>query len=200
MNDLGFDVLSIFIINVIHLFSLLLMAFFCNCYLFGSCSIYNRMNMTRYTICFTIHTLLSSCAVQSMASSNKETSIANVLRDFMVVKDKLDALKDQYETHPFGKQYTALAGNLNSAFSAMGVSEYTANAGEKIDPTRVLVVDEVYSTDFDKGTVVELLKPGLELKGNIIRLAECVGSLGEEGADGPSEEESENTEEEAEDL
>ena len=135
-----------------------------------------------------------------MASSNKETSIANVLRDFMVIKDKLDSLREQYEQDEFGKQYTALAGAFNGAFTAMGCSEYTATAGEKINPQQVLVVDEEYSTEFDKGTVIRPLRTGLELKGNIIRLAECVGSLGEEGAENEAAEDAGEGEQEAEDL
>lgn len=141
----------------------------------------------------------SSIHIQSMASSNKETSIANVLRDFMVIKDKLEALKEQYENDDFGKQYTALADNFNTAFSAMGCTEYTATVGEKVDPTRVLVVDEEYSTDFDKGCVIKPLKMGLELKGNVIRLAECVASMGEEGGDAEAAAATEG-EQEAEDL
>ena len=136
-----------------------------------------------------------------MASSNKETSIANVLRDFMVIKDKLDSLKEQYDQDDFGKQYTALAGSFNGAFTAMGCSEYVATAGDKVNPQRVLVVEEEYSTDFDKGTIIRPLNPGLELKGNIIRLAECVGSLGEEGAEAEAAEDAaQGEEQEAEDL
>lgn len=115
-----------------------------------------------------------------MASSNKETSIANVLRDFLPVVDKLDMLKGKYGEHPFGKQYVALAGNMRAAFSQMGVSEYEAAVGEPLDPGRYLALEEVYSSGQPKGTVLESLKPGMELKGNVIRLAECIASLGEE--------------------
>lgn len=117
-----------------------------------------------------------------MASSNRETSIATVLRDFLPVKDKLDMLQAQYGDDEFGKQYTALAGNLNTAMGAMGVTEYAATVGEKVDRSRVLVVEEEVS-DKPEGTVLQPLRMGLELKGNVIRLAECVGSVGDKSED-----------------
>merc|ERR1712087_556949 len=66
----------------------------------------------------------------SMASSNRETSTATVLRNFLPVKDKLDLLRQQYGEDDFGKQYGALAGNFNTALAEMGVTDYTAPAGE----------------------------------------------------------------------
>jgi molecular chaperone GrpE (heat shock protein) len=117
---------------------------------------------------------------QSQASSNQETSVANVLRSFLSVKDKLDMLKEQFSEDSFGKQYVALAGNFNSALTALGVSEYTATVGEPLDRARYLAVEEEYNTGHEKNTVLRPLRMGLELKGNVVRLAEVVGSLGEE--------------------
>lgn len=131
-----------------------------------------------------------------MASSNKETSIANVLRSFLPVKDQLEMLNNKYQDDEFGKNYGALHGNFNTAFTEMGVTEYTATVGEKIDRTRMLVVEEKYSPDHPKDTVLEPLKMGLELKGNVIILAECVASLGDES----SSEEDDGSEEESDDA
>jgi len=132
-----------------------------------------------------------------MASSNRETSIATVLRNFLPVKDKLDLLRQQYAENEFGKQYVDLAGSFNTALAEMGVTDYTAASGETADRTRVLVVEEENSAEYPKDTVIRPLKLGLELKGNVVRLAECVGSLGEEG-EGEEEESSEEGAEESE--
>ena len=126
-----------------------------------------------------------------MASSNREVSIATVLRSFLPVKDKLDALRQEYANDEFGKQYVALAGNFNAALGEMGVTDYTANVGETMDRTRVLAVEEEYSTEFAKDTIIRPLKMGLELKGNVVRLAECVVSLGDESEAAAAEEEGE---------
>ena len=131
-----------------------------------------------------------------MASSNQETSMANVLRSFLPVKEKLDALRQAYGEDEFGQKYTALVGNFNTCLAEMGVTDYTADPGEPIDRTRVLAVEEEYSTEFAKGSVIRPLKLGLELKGNVIRLAECVASLGDESEAAAAEEEGESVEQE----
>lgn len=115
--------------------------------------------------------------------------MANVLRSFLPVKETLDTLRQEYADDEFGKAYVALVGNFNTALAEMGVTDYTANPGETIDRTRVLAVEEEYSTEFAKDTVIQPLKLGLELKGNVIRLAECVASLGDESEAAAAEEE-----------
>ena len=101
----------------------------------------------------------------------------------MPVIDKLDMLNEKYGEDEFGSKYVALAGNMKTAFSQMGVSEYQVAPGQSIDRSRCLAVEEVYSSEHPKDTIVEALTPGMELKGNVIRLAECVVSLGEEKAE-----------------
>eukprot|EP00797_Seminavis_robusta_P011893 Sro190_g081840.1 n/a (270) ;mRNA; r:42602-43808 len=127
----------------------------------------------------------------SMASSNQETSVATVLRNFLPVKDILDKLQDKHSQDEFGKQYGALAGNFNTAMTQLGVSEYTATEGEPVDRTRYLVVEEELSPDVTESTVLRTLKNGLELKGNVVRLAEVVAKikLEEEAEEEPAAEE-----------
>ena len=122
--------------------------------------------------------------------------MANVLRSFLPVKETLDTLRQEYGEDEFGKAYVALVGNFNTCLAEMGVTDYTATPGETLDRTRVLAVEEEYSTEFAKDTVIRPLKLGLELKGNVIRLAECVASLGDESEAAAEEEEGESEEQE----
>lgn len=126
-----------------------------------------------------------------MANSNQDTNMATILRSFLPVKDKLDMLRQSYGEDEFGQAYVALAGNFNTCLAEMGVTDYTVSPGDPVDRRRVVVVEEEYSTEFAKDTVVQPLKLGLELKGNVIRLAECVGSLGDESEAAAAAEEEE---------
>jgi len=113
-------------------------------------------------------------------SSNKFAATASILAEFLPTLDKLNELRSQYADDPFGKQYGALPGALKEAFSEMGAEEYAASVGEKIDNTRIAVLESEYSEEHPVGTVLRPVRTGMELKGNVIRMAECVASLGPE--------------------
>jgi len=119
----------------------------------------------------------------SMAASNKHTAEASVLREFLSVKDQLTGLQERFGEDDFGKQYNALKSALDTVFSDLGVAEYTTAPGDAVDRMRMLVVESENSEEFPKDTVLKPLKMGLELQGNVIRLAECVASLGSETAE-----------------
>lgn len=104
--------------------------------------------------------------------------------------DKLKELRAKYGEDDFGKQYNALPGTLMAGFSAMGVVEYSVSAGEPVDLDRMVVVGEEHSAELPVGTVIREISPGLQLEGNVIRMAECVTSLGPENAheESPAEE------------
>lgn len=117
-----------------------------------------------------------------LQSSNKFSASASVLAQFLPCLDELWGLKVKYEEDPFGKQYGAMAGAMRSAFLELGVEEYTAEAGEAVDLGRMTVTEWEKSEEIPKDTVIRPLSIGLELKGNVIRPANCVASLGSETA------------------
>jgi len=125
---------------------------------------------------------------QMLQSSNKYAATAGVLTEFLPVLDRLQALREQYDNDEFGAKYSALAGGLRAAFTEMGVTEYTVNEGEPVDKSRVVVVDSEYSETVEKDTVLRPVAIGMELQGNVVRMAECVASLGSETSSAEEEE------------
>lgn len=126
-------------------------------------------------------------------SSNKFAATASILAEFLPTLDRLSALQEKYQDDDFGKQYSAMAGALRAAFTEMGATEYTAKVGEVVDRNRVVVLESEHSVDAPADTVLRPVRVGMELSGNVIRMAECVASLGPESA----EENAEATEKEA---
>jgi molecular chaperone GrpE (heat shock protein) len=129
-----------------------------------------------------------------MNSSSKEAAMASVVQNFLPILEDLEYLGETYGDDDFGKSYAALAGTLKSGMKELGVEEYSVGIGEKVDSSRAVVVGEEYSKVFGKGIVIRPISTGMELQGNIMKLAECVVSLGEEEDD--EEDESYATEEE----
>jgi molecular chaperone GrpE (heat shock protein) len=123
------------------------------------------------------------------SKSNESTAKATILQDFLPVLDELKALDEKYAGDDFAQSYKALRWDLNNAMTALGMSEYTAEVGATADPTRVVAVEEQYSDDFAKGAVISPVAVGLELQGNVMRMAECVVSLGSEADAKAAEEE-----------
>lgn len=119
---------------------------------------------------------------QMLNTSNRSSSTAALLTKFLPTMDKLKELRAKYGEDDFGKQYNALPGTLMAGFSAMGVADYSVNAREQIDQDRMIVVGEEYSAELPAGTVIREVSSGLQLEGNVIRMAECVASLGPENA------------------
>lgn len=115
-----------------------------------------------------------------MQSSNKSAASANVLQEFLPVIRKLGELEGKYENDDFGKQYGAIYGAFKSCYAKLGVTEYSVTAGEKVDVSRVLVIDSEYSDEVPKDNIIRSLKDGMELQGNVMEMAECVSSLGPE--------------------
>ena len=101
--------------------------------------------------------------------------------------DKLKELRAKYGDDSFGKQYNALPGTLMAGFSAMGVADFSVEAGEKLDTERMVAVAEEHSAELPAGTVIREVTAGLQLEGNVIRMAECVVSLGPEPASADGE-------------
>lgn len=117
-------------------------------------------------------------------TDGKSAARATVLQSFLPVLEELDAVGQKYEGNAFAKTLDAgLRSELETALGELNVSEYGAEIGQSIDTLgRVVAVEEEYSEEYEKGTVIRVLKGGLEISGNVIRPVEAVGSLGSESA------------------
>ena len=138
-------------------------------------------------------------------ADNTSANRASVLQSFLPVLDELENLGQQYASNGFAKTLNSgLKSELDRALNELGVTEYMAESGQAIIggnnnvAGRVVAVDEEYSEEYAKGTVIRPLKSGLEIKGNVIRPAEVVGSLGQESSS--TGEQSMTVEEESEDV
>ena len=124
-----------------------------------------------------------------LASSNKSGAMAGVLTSFVPVLDNLGHLQDKYGADEFGKSYNALQSTMRQVFTDLGASEYAVATGDKVDETRMDVVESEYSEEFPAKTVIRPLVIGWELQGNVIRPAQCVASLGSQVAEEAAPEE-----------
>lgn len=106
--------------------------------------------------------------------------MAFVLQKFLPILEDLEQLEEQYGNDDFGKSYNALPGVFKSGMKELGVEDFFVEPGSPVDSGRVSVVAEEYSTDFPQGTVIRPISTGMELQGNVIKMAECIMSLGKE--------------------
>jgi molecular chaperone GrpE (heat shock protein) len=135
-----------------------------------------------------------------MNSSSQETAMASVIQNFLPIFEDLNYLKEKYGENDFGKSFHALTGILKSGMKELGVEEFSAGAiGDQVDTSRVIVVEEEYSNVFPKGTVIRPISSGMELQGNVMKMAECVASLGKEEEEKEEEDSNEQDESENED-
>ena len=98
--------------------------------------------------------------------------------------DKFNTLKETYSEDEFGRKFSEL--NLQQTFSNLGVTDFNVEVGETINNFRMKVLESEVSEQ-PKDTVLRQIAPGMELDGNVIRAALCVGSLGAEEAEEPAE-------------
>jgi len=123
---------------------------------------------------------------------SRSTAEASVVQEFLPVLDRLQSLNEEYANDEFAKKYSALAWDFNNALKELGLEQFTIYEGDVIDKRRMEVVEEEYSTTIAKGSVVKPITMGHELKGNVIRLAQVVGSLGVEGEESVEEDSEES--------
>jgi molecular chaperone GrpE (heat shock protein) len=115
-------------------------------------------------------------------ADDKSAARATVLQSFLPAFDELDNLESRYGTNTFAKTLdSGLRSELESSMKGLGVSAYIVEPGQSIlDVGRIVAVEQEYSTDYARGTVIRMVKAGLEISGNVIRPVEVVGSLGRE--------------------
>ena len=120
---------------------------------------------------------------RSNVADNQLGVRASVLQSFLPAVDELNALGQKYEGVAFASTLDAgLRSEVNNQLGELGVSEYSVEAYVFPVSGRVVAVEEQYSDEFAKGSVIQMLRPGLEISGNVVRPAEVVGSLGSEAS------------------
>jgi molecular chaperone GrpE (heat shock protein) len=122
-----------------------------------------------------------------LQSTNKFSATAAVLSEFLPIMDKLMALREKYGEDEFGKMYNALPGAIKTGFTSMDCTEYEVAANEPVVTTRMVVVASEPSDTVPKDSVIRTVVPGMELQGNMMRLAQVVASSGSGGAEAASE-------------
>ena len=60
------------------------------------------------------------------------------------------------------------------------MEQFTVQEGDVVTKRRMEIVHEEYSNSITKGYVIKPIQMGYELKGNVIRMAKVVASLGSE--------------------
>ena len=116
-----------------------------------------------------------------LQSSNKYSATANTIVEFLPILEALGTLKSKYGEDSFGQQYNTFYGAMNGSLKALGVTEYSVEVGATINPNdnRVSILESQYSEQYPmKDVVMEVLVPGLELQGNVVRPIQIITSLG----------------------
>jgi hypothetical protein len=73
----------------------------------------------------------------------------------------------------------------------MGMTEFFGAQGEIFNSRLHECTGEEFSDEFPKNSIIQCLSRGYEVKGNVIRRAPCIVSLGKDGVLVPEEEEPE---------
>lgn len=97
----------------------------------------------------------------------------------------MNTLSEKYSGDEFGAKYSGLS--MGATFAKMGVNEFGAQVGEPVVSGRMTVVGTEES-ELPANSVIQIVAPGLELDGNIIRSLECIASASAEGAEEESSE------------
>jgi molecular chaperone GrpE (heat shock protein) len=118
-----------------------------------------------------------------LQSTNKYSATAAVLSEFLPVMDKLMVLREKYGEDDFGKMYNALPGAIKAGFTSMDCTEYEITANEPVVSSRMVVVASEPSETVPKDCVIRTVLPGMELQGNMMRLAQVVASSGSADAE-----------------
>ena len=113
-----------------------------------------------------------------MASSNQSSATAGVLAEFLPAYNAMQSLSEQYAGTEFGGKYSGLS--MAASFAKMGVQEFGAQEGEPVVSGRMTVVGTDES-ELGPNSIVQVVAPGLELEGNVIRPLECIATAAAEG-------------------
>lgn len=92
----------------------------------------------------------------------------------------MNSLSEQYAGTEFGGKYSGLS--MAASFAKMGVQEFGAQAGEPVVSDRMTVVGTEES-ELGPDSIIQVVRPGLELEGNVIRPLECIAAAAAEGGE-----------------
>mmetsp|Transcript_151 Transcript_151/g.201 ORF Transcript_151/g.201 Transcript_151/m.201 type:complete len:296 (+) Transcript_151:70-957(+) len=113
-------------------------------------------------------------------SDNMGGAIATTIQNFLPILDNLRELDVMYANDEFAKCYSALRSDYENSLKGLGLSEFSVSTGEELNLSKMAAVAQEYSNDIAKGAVIREESSGIEVSGNVIRLANCVVSLGSE--------------------
>lgn len=129
------------------------------------------------------------------SSSDKMSSRARIVSNFIPILDSLKALEASYADNEFAQKYKALPRDFENCLIGLDVTEFTVEAGTVWNPLRCTAVKEEYSDDAAKGVILRVESSGYEVQGNVVRPAGVVLSLGKEEEEKPEEDSSSEEEE-----
>lgn len=126
--------------------------------------------------------------------NNRYSARATVVAQLLPILDELEELEAKYDREING--YKALRWDLQNVLTEkLDVEEFTVETGSEFSFARHKVVGEEESDEFAKDTIIREVKKGLEIKGNVLRPAEVIKSLGN-GNEEETEQSEENTDNE----
>jgi len=114
------------------------------------------------------------------SADSKDIARATVLQPFLPILDDIKSKAEVYSGDEFAKGYSALGSDFSNTLKNLGVSEFAVTEGETINFLRTKTIKEEYSDTIAKGCVITPLSTGYELKGNVMRQADVIVSLGSE--------------------
>lgn len=111
--------------------------------------------------------------------SNRFSSRAAVVSKVLPILDELEELEAKYD--PEVNDYKALRSDLENVLrDKLDMTDYEGVVGDEYNLVRYTCVGEEYSEELAKDLIIRSVKSGLEIKGNVLRPAEVVKSLGNE--------------------
>ena len=116
--------------------------------------------------------------------NSKFVARATVMKKFLPIMDELKALGEQYQNDDFAKGYDALRKDFDLVIkNKLNLEEYGVAVGHPVNRFREAIVGYEHSDDVPDGSVLRQVSPGLEVKGNVVRFAECIVSKGKMAQD-----------------
>lgn len=98
----------------------------------------------------------------------REIAVANVLRALLPVLDAVDRARELGQVHGGFQQVTE---ELEAELAALGLRSF-GEVGEPFDPTRHEALCHAYSPEVDRTTCSEILAPGYQVGGCLLRPAQ----------------------------
>lgn len=122
--------------------------------------------------------------------NNRFSGRAAVVSQLMPILEELEDLEVKFDRDLNG--YKALRWDLQNVLTEkLDVEEFSVEAGDDFSNARHASIGEELSDTIAKDLVIQEVKKGLEIKGNVIRQAEVIKSLGKEQVEENQEEQSE---------